>query len=124
MEHFSGIEQLPICRCQYCGQIVMGGDGCPWWDGGPERAGEETSTGGLPRMFALVQEFDEDDEIVTEVMAYGLALPEGGAATVGVAASGFGRWISADSAASRLGCDLVWISEIDARTAGAAGVGE
>lgn len=65
--------------------------------------------GGLPRMFALVQETGEDDEeIVVEVVAYGLALPCGTAATVGVV-NGFGRWMSAPSAASRLCSDLVWL---------------
>ncbi|WP_156056065.1 hypothetical protein [Streptosporangium roseum] len=67
--------------------------------------------GGLPRMFALVQETGEDDEeIVTEVVAYGLALPCGTAATVGVV-NGFGRWMSAHSTASRLRSDLVWLGD-------------
>ncbi|WP_440104274.1 hypothetical protein [Streptosporangium sp. H16] len=70
--------------------------------------------GGLPRAFALVQEFgDHEGEGVAEVVAYGLALPGGEAATVGVTARGFGSWQSADSAAYRLRSDLVWLGEAD-----------
>ncbi|MFC3985230.1 hypothetical protein [Streptosporangium jomthongense] len=58
------------------------------------------------RAFALVQEIDEG---ATEVIAYGLQLPCGTAATVGVV-QGYGRWRSADSAARRLGSDLVWLT--------------
>ncbi|MEU0482952.1 hypothetical protein ABZ260_27660 [Streptosporangium sp. NPDC006013] len=72
----------------------------------------------LPRMFALVQEFDEDDEDderdgprSPEVVAYGLALPDGTAATVTRSGYGFGRWTNAHRAAHRLGSDLVWLGE-------------
>ncbi|GAA4190403.1 hypothetical protein GCM10022252_28670 [Streptosporangium oxazolinicum] len=65
-------------------------------------------------MFALVQEFDDPDgEGLSEVVAYGLVLPGGEAATVGVTARGFGSWRSADSAAYRLHSDLVWLGETD-----------
>ncbi|MGJ6961471.1 hypothetical protein ACSDR0_06125 [Streptosporangium sp. G11] len=70
-------------------------------------------------MFALVQEFYEDDEgeedgeSVTEVVAYGLTLPGGTAATVGANGNGFGRWTSAYSAARRLHSDLVWLGSGD-----------
>jgi hypothetical protein len=111
MEHFSGFGQSPACRCPHSQRIATGGDGCLPRGADLEGAHQDALTGGLPRMFALVQESGEDDEIVTEVVAYGLALPDGGAATVGVAASGFGRWISAHSAASRLNSDLVWLGE-------------
>ncbi|MFF0578592.1 hypothetical protein ACFY19_24170 [Streptosporangium saharense] len=58
------------------------------------------------RAFALVQEIDEGE---TEVVAYGLELPTGVAATVGVV-QGFGRWQSARNAARRLHSDLVWLT--------------
>ncbi|MFF0307862.1 hypothetical protein ACFYSC_10550 [Streptosporangium sp. NPDC004379] len=62
-------------------------------------------------MFALVQGVEEDgEEIIAKVVAYGLALPCGTAATVGVA-DGFGRWRSAHSAASRLRAGLVWLGD-------------
>lgn len=65
-------------------------------------------TGGLPRLFALVQGFEEEG--AAGVVAYGLEMPCGAAATVGVV-QGFGRWRSAYSAASRLHSDLVWLGE-------------
>lgn len=72
-------------------------------------------SGDLPRMFALVQEFDEDDgESLTEVVAYGLALPDGTAATVGANGHGFGRWTNAHRAAWRLRSDLVWFGDCEA----------
>lgn len=63
-------------------------------------------TPGPVRAFALVQEIDEGE---TEVVAYGLELPDGIAATVGVV-QGFGRWQSARNAARRLHSDLVWLT--------------
>lgn len=63
---------------------------------------------GPPRLFALVQAYEgEDEQVVRQVMAYGIELPGGGAATVGRIS---GRWRSADSAASRLYSDLLWLS--------------
>lgn len=97
--------------------------GCCPHTANPEllRKGAHTLTGEPPRVFALVQEFGEDDEtgeggeeIVTEVVAYGLALPDGTAATVGLIGHGFGRWRSPYSAASRLHSDLVWLGEEEA----------
>lgn len=76
------------------------------------RGGARVPAGDLPRMFALVQEFDEDDgESLTEVVAYGLALPDGTAATVGANGHGFGRWTNPHRAAWRLRSDLVWLGE-------------
>ncbi|GAA4185401.1 hypothetical protein GCM10022252_15730 [Streptosporangium oxazolinicum] len=90
-------------------------------DTNPEHAYEATRmpTGDLPRMFALVQEFYEDDEgeedveSFTEVVAYGLALPGGTVATVAANGSEFGRWTSAHNAARRLHTDLVWLGDGD-----------
>lgn len=71
-------------------------------------------TGGVvPRLFALVREdYGEDDAVVEEVVAYGIALPNGSAATVPAQGSGFGRWISPQSASRRLCSDLVWLSPL------------
>ena len=84
----------------------------------PERRAmmAELWPGGPPRLFALVQEDEhedehEDDRTVREVMAYGIELPDGAAATVGVAMPGWGRWLSADSASRRMNSDLVWLSQ-------------
>lgn len=66
--------------------------------------------GRAPRLFILVREdFDEDDVVVREVVAYGIALPDGAAATIPAKGNGFGRWISPQSASRRLHSDLVWI---------------
>ncbi|MFI0373300.1 hypothetical protein ACH35V_36035 [Actinomadura sp. 1N219] len=68
-------------------------------------------TSEVPRLFMLVREdLDEDDEVVREVVAYGIALPGGAAATVAARGSGFGRWISPESASRRLCSELVWVS--------------
>ncbi len=80
----------------------------------PEHAREETRTltDEPPRLFALIQECGGDDEgVVTEVVAYGLTLPGGTAATFGANGHGFGRWTSAHSAARRLRSDLVWLGD-------------
>lgn len=71
---------------------------------------------GEPRLFALIQECAGDNEgVMTEVVAYGLTLPGGAAATVGVNGNGFGRWTSAHSAARRLHSDLLWLGDGDTR---------
>ncbi|QFG25016.1 hypothetical protein [Actinomadura sp. WMMB 499] len=63
----------------------------------------------VPRLFLLVQEdLDDADAVVREVVAYGIALPDGAAATVSLRGSGFGRWLSPESAARRLRAELVW----------------
>lgn len=63
--------------------------------------------GVAPRLFALVREdYGEDDAVVEEVVAYGIALPNGSAATVLARGSGFGRWIS--PRALRGGCARIW----------------
>jgi len=68
--------------------------------------------GGPPRLFALVWEGDdENDQIVREVTAYGIALPNGSATTVGPAGSGWANWRSANSACWRMDSDLVWLSQ-------------
>ncbi|MEU8379700.1 hypothetical protein [Streptosporangium sp. NPDC048865] len=75
---------------------------------GPTREDVRALAGGLPHVFAPVQEFtDHDREGAAEVVAYGLALPGGEAATVGVTCRGFGTWRSADSTAHRLRSDPV-----------------
>ncbi|GHH62652.1 hypothetical protein GCM10017673_02240 [Streptosporangium violaceochromogenes] len=80
--------------------------------------GRHALNGGSPRVFALVREFDEggEDEAATiaEVVAYGLTLPDGTAATVSPTGHGFGRWRSAHSAASRLRSSLVWFGDEEA----------
>ncbi|WP_433255332.1 hypothetical protein ACQPYK_14555 [Streptosporangium sp. CA-135522] len=85
-------------------------------DTDPERARKDMRalTGELPRMFALVQ--DDDEETSVEVVAYGLELPGGTTTTVGANGHGFGRWRSPYSAAWRLHSDLVWLGEDAARS--------
>ncbi|MFI6454855.1 hypothetical protein ACIBF6_25215 [Streptosporangium amethystogenes] len=110
MEQHAGSDQPPVCHDpdfdERYPQIT-----------GPESAcaSARLPTDDLPRMFALVQEFDEDDErdgpSSPEVVAYGLALPDGTAATVTRNGYGFGRWTNAHRAARRLGSDLVWLGE-------------
>ena len=73
----------------------------------------EVGMNGPPRLFVLVQEdLDENDAVVREVVAYGIELPNGSAATVPVRGNGFGRWISPQSASRRLCSDLVWLSPV------------
>ncbi|MEV7013117.1 hypothetical protein [Streptosporangium sp. NPDC051022] len=97
MEHFAGSDQ-PIVHHD---PVREGGFGTV--------EGVRALAGGLPRVFALVRELDEDEEEVAEtIVAYGLELPCGTAATVGVD-HGFGRRRSALSAATRLGSELVWL---------------
>lgn len=108
MEHHAGSDQPSVCNGPDFGER------CPR-NTDPECA--HALTGDLPRMFALVQEFyeedegEEDGESVTEVVAYGLALPGGTVATVGANGNEFGRWTSAHSAARRLHSDLVWLGD-------------
>lgn len=109
MEQHAGSNQPPVCHD-------------PDFDERrPQTTGPESAcasarmpTDDLPRMFALVQGFDEDERDgrgSREVVAYGLALPDGTAATVTRSGYGFGRWTNADRAAHRLGSDLVWLGE-------------
>jgi hypothetical protein len=66
---------------------------------------------GPPRLFALIQETDDEDgQVAPTVTAYGIALPDGPATTVGAAGTGWGLWLSADSACRRTGSDLLWLS--------------
>lgn len=60
---------------------------------------ENTDEKHVPRAFALVR---------GEVLAYGVTLPGGQAATVAANGLGHGLWNSAQSAAKRLRSDLVW----------------
>lgn len=70
----------------------------------------DVGTSEAPRLFVLVQEgVDEDDVVVREVVAYGIALPGGAAATVPARGNGFGRWISPETASRRLCSELVWV---------------
>jgi hypothetical protein len=68
----------------------------------------ELCGGELPKLFALVQEFDEEDAVVREIVAYGIAMPDGSAATC--KGPTFARWQSAESASRRLCSELVWLS--------------
>jgi hypothetical protein len=69
------------------------------------------SAGRPPRLFALVQEDeDENNRVIWEVMAYGMVLPNGSAATVGSAGTGFGSWRSPESASRHTYSELVWFS--------------
>ncbi|MFD0857290.1 hypothetical protein ACFQ07_34115 [Actinomadura adrarensis] len=71
----------------------------------------ECCGGEMPRLFALVREFDdENDQPVREVVAYGIALPNGGAATVGASGRQFGKWASPDAASLRMNSELVWLA--------------
>lgn len=66
---------------------------------------------GSPRLFALVQEDeDEHEQVVRTVTAYGIELPGGEAVTIGAAMPGWGRWHSAGSARRRMFSELVWLS--------------
>ncbi|MEU8039648.1 hypothetical protein [Streptosporangium sp. NPDC049078] len=109
MEHFDGSNHPTVYHGTGSQKAANGstGDTFPGKIG-TTREDVRALAGGLPRVFALVQEFGED---VPEVVAYGLALPGGEVATVGVTARGFGSWRSADSAAYRLHSDLVWLGE-------------
>ncbi|TDC73667.1 hypothetical protein [Actinomadura sp. 7K507] len=67
--------------------------------------------GAAPRLFALVREdYGEDDAVVEEVVAYGVALPDGSAATVPLSGRGLGRWLTPQSASRRMLSELVWLS--------------
>ncbi|TDC63697.1 hypothetical protein E1200_21760 [Actinomadura sp. GC306] len=67
--------------------------------------------GAAPRLFALVREdCGEDDVVVEEVLAYGIAMPDGSAATVPLSGRGFGRWLTPVSASRRMLSELVWLS--------------
>jgi hypothetical protein len=58
----------------------------------------------MARMFALVQEYDDEDEQpVREIVAYGMAL------TVPPSGAGLSKWQSPDSASRRTGAELVWL---------------
>ncbi|MGC5011882.1 hypothetical protein ACLQ2R_14050 [Streptosporangium sp. DT93] len=113
MEHFNGSDHPTVYHGAYPPEVANGSDSNVFHEhAGLTKEDVRALAGGLPRVFALVQEFgDHDEEGVAEVVAYGLALPGGEAATVGVTARGFGSWRSADSAAHRLRSDLVWLGE-------------
>ncbi|MFG2090425.1 MULTISPECIES: hypothetical protein [unclassified Spirillospora] len=69
--------------------------------------------GVAPRLFALVREvLGEDDAVLEEVVAYGIVLPDGSAATVPLSGRGFGRWLTPESASRRMVSDLVWLSPV------------
>ncbi|WP_329429270.1 hypothetical protein OG339_10735 [Streptosporangium sp. NBC_01495] len=115
MEHFNGSDHSTVYHGTSSSEAATGSEGDAFPENaGPTREDVRALAGGLPRVFALVQEFgDHDGDGIAEVVAYGLALPGGEAATVGVTARGFGSWRSADSAAYRLHSDLVWLGETD-----------
>jgi hypothetical protein len=67
-----------------------------------------------PRLFALTcvpEEAEDTGDDPGEVALYGLAMPGGGAVTVGLGGMPQGHWSSADRAADRLGLDLWWLDE-------------
>ncbi|MEU9889194.1 hypothetical protein [Sphaerisporangium sp. NPDC051011] len=66
--------------------------------------------GGLPRVFALVRD-EGEEEIDLCVIAVGMVLPQGGATTLSIGGHGLGRWENAHRAATRLGCECVWLGE-------------
>ncbi|MEV6984816.1 hypothetical protein AB0M95_26645 [Sphaerisporangium sp. NPDC051017] len=66
--------------------------------------------GGLPRVFALVRD-EGEEEIDLCVIAVGMVLPQGGATTLSMGGHGLGRWENAHRAATRLGCECVWLGE-------------
>lgn len=71
----------------------------------------ELGGGAAPRMFALVREdAGEDDSVAEKIVAYGIALPDGSAATVSAGGSGFARWLTPESASRRTFSELVWLS--------------
>jgi hypothetical protein len=64
-----------------------------------------------PRLFVLVrEESGENDAVVDEVVAYGIAMPDGSAATVPPGGRGFGRWLTPESASRRMCSKVVWLS--------------
>ena len=64
-----------------------------------------------PRLFALVREdWDEGDQVIPEIVAYGIALPNGSAATFGANRTSFGRWRSAERASGAFHSELVWLA--------------
>ncbi|XVQ12810.1 hypothetical protein ACQP1W_09710 [Spirillospora sp. CA-255316] len=66
--------------------------------------------GEAARMFALVEEYDDDNEQpVREIVAYGMALPGGHVMTVPPSGAGLFKWQSPQSASRRLGSELVWL---------------
>ncbi|WP_301174119.1 hypothetical protein [Actinomadura geliboluensis] len=51
-----------------------------------------------------------DEAVVEEILAYGIALPDGAAATVPLSGRWFGRWLTPESASRRTAAELVWLS--------------
>jgi hypothetical protein len=70
--------------------------------------------GNPPRMFALIQEWDDDEDedlVEREVVAYGSALPDGSATTMGPRGHGLVGHFESPGAASVTHCsDLVWLT--------------
>lgn len=71
--------------------------------------------GRRPRLFVLVQDVVESEDeaevrLMPEVVAYGIALPDGAAATVSATGRDFGRWQSPESASRWLSSELVWVA--------------
>ncbi|MGH3390655.1 MAG: hypothetical protein ACRDOO_17445 [Actinomadura sp.] len=71
--------------------------------------------GNPPRLFVLIQEWDDEDDedqVEQEVVAYGIAMPNGSATTVGTG-GGIGSF-SSPTAASEMFCsDLVWLTTLN-----------
>jgi hypothetical protein len=114
MEHFTGSDYTPV----YHGPKGAGNEASERKHFTPDMGGQEVSERvrallGTPRLFALVRD-DAEDETEAEVVAYGIALPDGAAATVGVRHPMTGRWISPHTAAARLHSELIWFGEGDA----------
>ena len=85
------------------------GDGGDTGDGGGEGRGpgngEGAGDGG-----AAGRDPGEGDAVVDEVVAYGIVMPDGSAATVPISGRGFGRWLTPESASRRMQSELVWLS--------------
>jgi hypothetical protein len=65
--------------------------------------------GAPDRVEAGFEPADRSGVAVREVVAYGIALPNGSVATVGASGRGFAQWASLDSASERMCSELVWL---------------
>ncbi|GAA4240777.1 hypothetical protein GCM10022254_66830 [Actinomadura meridiana] len=71
----------------------------------------ELGGGVAPRLFALVREdLGEGDAVLDELVAYGIVMPDGSAATVPLSGHWFARWLTPESASRRMGSEVVWLS--------------
>ncbi|MFA1544898.1 hypothetical protein [Actinomadura chokoriensis] len=93
MDDVHGSEQVPVYHAEVAEWAVKLGGGV------------------APRLFALVRnDFGEDERGEEELVAYGIALPDGSAVTVPLRGRGFGWWLTPGSASRRTFSELVWLS--------------